>query len=70
MGADNVRVLLLLGQPEAGLIQRDSMLRLSPRVPKPWGIYLVSGWDRLLSSQGDPAIDLLIKSLPRARGHK
>jgi len=54
--------LLFLGQPGAGLLQAEKILRLSPKDPSIWGAYLILGWCRLLLSQIDPAIDLLIKS--------
>ena len=54
--------LLLLGQPEAALRESERHLRLSPRDPNVWGTYVLLGWCRLMLSQVDGAIDLLIKS--------
>jgi adenylate cyclase len=54
--------LLLLGEPGAGLVQAEQILRFSPRDPTIWGAYLVLGWCQLLLNQIDQAIDLLIKS--------
>jgi adenylate cyclase len=54
--------LLLLGQPRAGLVQAEKILRLSPRDPSIWGAYLILGWCQLLLNQGELAIELLIKS--------
>ena len=54
--------LLLLGQPEAALIEVEKSLRLSPRDPNVWGTYMILGWCRLMLNQVDQAIDLLIKS--------
>jgi adenylate cyclase len=54
--------LLFLGQPRAGLVQAEKILRFSPRDPTIWGAYLILGWCQLLLSPMDPAIDLLIKS--------
>jgi tetratricopeptide (TPR) repeat protein len=54
--------LLLLGQPRAGLVQAEKILRLSPRDPTIWGTYLILGWCQLLLSRIDPTIELLIKS--------
>jgi tetratricopeptide (TPR) repeat protein len=54
--------LLLLGEPDAGAAQGERTLRLNPRDQNLWGTYLVLGWCRLLLSQADPAIELLIKS--------
>ncbi len=54
--------LLLLGHPQAAIIEGEKSLRLSPRDPNVWGPYLILGWCRLLLNQVDRAIDLLIKS--------
>jgi adenylate cyclase len=54
--------LVFLGQPEAGLLEGEKHLRLSPRDPNVWGTYLILSWCRLMLNQVDPAIDLLIKS--------
>jgi adenylate cyclase len=60
---------LFLGQPLAGLLQAEKILRLSPRDPSIWGAYLILGWCQLILSQIDPAIDLLIKSRAATHGH-
>jgi adenylate cyclase len=54
--------LLFLGQPRAGLVQAEKILRLSPRDPSIWGAYLILGWCQLLLNRVDCAIDQLIKS--------
>jgi adenylate cyclase len=54
--------LLLLGQPRAGLVQAEKILRLSPRDPTIWGAYLILGWCQLLLNEAEPALELLIKS--------
>jgi Tfp pilus assembly protein PilF len=54
--------LLFLGQPEAGLIEGEKHLRLSPRDPNVWGTYMILGCCRLLLNQVDRAIEPLIKS--------
>jgi adenylate cyclase len=54
--------LLFLGQPRAGLVRAEKILRLSPRDPSIWGAYLILGWCQLLLNQGELVIEQLIKS--------
>jgi TolB-like protein/DNA-binding winged helix-turn-helix (wHTH) protein/Flp pilus assembly protein TadD len=54
--------LLFLGQPRAGLVRAEKILRLSPRDPSIWGAYLILGWCQLLLNEGELATELLIKS--------